>query len=347
MSLSFDTACLPLLLGSLPHRNARQAFEVSRRYAGTLLTWPQLPQISFREQSFVQSAIKFPGLVLDQSTARIYVDRTDVEKEQIRLALAYLEHNAAYAAWSPHDALGLAELEYQATALRETRALKGQIMGPISLALQLTDEHQRPLIYDERLLEALGHFIWLRVIWQESYLSEFIDTTIICIEEPLLDMVGTPFVPLGWEDIRRRLDEIFSGIAGCRALFAGGAVDWKEVLETSVDLIIADVYQHSESLLAAVESLTEFLDRDGIVGLGIIPADAHTLSHITSEHLVQRVVDLVQLFEQEGIASERLLRQSVISVSGLLGSLEVAHAEQALELTCEVSNALRERYQFG
>lgn len=347
MSLSFDTACLPLLLGSLPHRSARQAFEVSRRYAGTLLTWPQLPQISFREQSFVQSAIKFPGLVLDQSTARIYVDRKNTETEQARLALAYLEHNAAYASWSPHDALGLAELEYHAAALRETRALKGQIMGPISLALQLTDEHQRPLIYDERLAEALGHFIWLRVIWQEAYLSEFVDTTIMCVEEPLLDMVGTPFVPLGWEDIRRRLNDTFSGIVGCRALFAGGAVDWKEVLDTSVDLIIADVYQHGESLLAAVEALIEFLDRGGIVGLGIVPADAHALSQVTSEFLVQCVIDLVQLFEQEGIQSEQLLRQSVISVSGLLGSLEVAHAERALELAHEVSNVLRKQYEFA
>ena len=44
MPLPFEPACMPLLLGALPHRGASQALEVSRRFAGGLLAWPQLPQ---------------------------------------------------------------------------------------------------------------------------------------------------------------------------------------------------------------------------------------------------------------------------------------------------------------
>jgi len=75
MPLPFQPSCLPLLLGSLPHRSAIQALEASGRYAGTLLAWPQLPQRSFREQSLVQSAVGFPGLVVDGAHAQVYVDR--------------------------------------------------------------------------------------------------------------------------------------------------------------------------------------------------------------------------------------------------------------------------------
>src|SRR3712207_5424719 len=64
MTLPFSPACLPLLLGGLPYRSAAQALEISRRYAGSLLAWPQLPRRGFREQGYVQSAIGFPGLVI-------------------------------------------------------------------------------------------------------------------------------------------------------------------------------------------------------------------------------------------------------------------------------------------
>ena len=126
MSLPFAPACLPLLLGGLPHRNAAQALEVSRRYAGALLAWPQLPQRSFREQSVVQSMLGFPGFVIDEAQSRAYVDRRRAERELDRLGLAYLEDRYTYVALSADDALGLDELLHQAEALRGVQALKGQ-----------------------------------------------------------------------------------------------------------------------------------------------------------------------------------------------------------------------------
>jgi len=69
-------------------RGAAQALDLSRRYAGALLAWPQLPQRGFREQSFVQSAIGFPGLVVDAPRARVFVDRATAEREIDRLDAA-------------------------------------------------------------------------------------------------------------------------------------------------------------------------------------------------------------------------------------------------------------------
>lgn len=110
MPLPFQPACLPLSLGALPHRSAVQALDLSRRYTGTLLAWPQLPQRSFREQCLVQSIIGFPGLVVDAAALRVYVDRNEAERQIDSLLLAYLEHTIGYAALSADDAAGLAEL---------------------------------------------------------------------------------------------------------------------------------------------------------------------------------------------------------------------------------------------
>src|SRR5262245_34609002 len=181
MPLPFEPACLPLLLGSLPHRSPAQALEVSRRYAGALLAWPQLPERGFREQSFVQSAIGFPGLVVDAAQGRMYIDRSAAERGLDRLALAYLEDDYEYAALGPEDAVGLTELLRQGDALRGARALKGQLVGPISLAAHLIDDRQRPLIYDEMFLEAICQHLRLRAAWQEAQLGEHGQAVIICL----------------------------------------------------------------------------------------------------------------------------------------------------------------------
>jgi hypothetical protein len=347
MSLPFVPACLPLLLGGLPHRSAAQALDISRRHAGQLLTWPQLPQRSFREQSFVQSAIGFPGLVIDPIHSRVYVDRGRAEREMDRLALAYLQDRSTYAALAPDDASGLEELTRQRDSLRGALALKGQLLGPISLAAQLTDEHDQPLIYDDMLFDALVQHLRLRAEWQEAQLLELNDSTIICIDEPFLDTVGLPFVPLDWDRAREQIDQALEGVRGYKGVFASGAVNWSQVLQTSVDLVIADVYNHDAALVAAAPALTTFLEHEGIVGLGIVPADEELADQLSADQLVGRIVALAEQFEPAGIAPDRLLRQAVVSTTNSLSRLSIANAERTLQLLAEVSKLLREQYAFA
>jgi hypothetical protein len=344
MTLPFEPACLPLLLGSLPHRSAAQALELSRRYAGSLLAWPQLPARSFREQSFVQSAAGFPGLVVDTAHSRIYVDRAAAERGLDRLALAYLKDDIDYAALLPEDAAGLQELLRQGENLRGVQVLKGQLIGPISLAAHLIDDRQRPLIYDEILTEAICQHLRLRAAWQEARMGEWGHTTIVCLDEPFLEAVGMPFLPLDWQLARDQIDEVLGGVRGCKALFAGGAVDWHAALQTSVELIIADVYEHGQGLVAAAAELAAFLERDGVVGLGLIPADEDTFRHATAEGLVGRLETLLGELEGMGIERDRLLRQAVVTPTDSLGWLSVESAEHALQLVAEVSRLLREQY---
>jgi len=347
MSLPLVPACLPLLLGGLPHRSAAQALEVSRRYAGQLLAWPQLPQRSFREQSFVQSAIGFPGLVIDATQSRVYVDRASAESDMDRFSLAYLQGRSTYAALTSDIAPGLEELVRQRDVARGALALKGQILGPISLAAQLTDEHDRPLIYDDMLFDALVQHLRLRAEWQETQLLELNDSSIMCIDEPFLETVGLPFLPLDWNRTREQIDQVLAGVRGYKGIFAGGAVDWAQVLQTSVDLIVADVYNHGDGLVAAGPSLATFLEHDGIVGLGIMPGEEEQIEQIHADQLVEQIARLAQQLEPSGITTERLLRQSVVSTTGTLGHLSTGAAERALQQLAEVSSLLRQQFNLS
>jgi len=346
MSLPFNPACTPLLLGGLPHRSAGEALEFARRIGSGLLAWPALPRLNRREQSLTQSALGFPGLTLDASSARVYVDRKRAERELDQLTLAYLESDSGYAMLAPEDASTLYELLRQGEAGRGIRALIGQTLGPISLALQLTDEQQRPLIYDDMLFDAITQHLRLRLMWQEASLSELGDVTILCLNEPLLDAVGQPFLPLEWDDARARLDDVLGGVIGCKGIAAGGAVDWKEVLQTSAELIVADIWDHAAALLAAAAPLAAFVKRTGVVGLGIVPADADSLRQISIDQLTARLIALLDQLQMEGLTTDMLLPRTVLALSGPLDHLDLRSAERALQLLGELSTRLRARYQL-
>jgi hypothetical protein len=346
MLLPFSPLCAPLLLGALPHRSAAQAVAASRRHAGELLAWPQLPQRSFREQSLAQSVVGFPGLVLDASRDHLHVDRAVAVRGLDQLGLAYLENNVSFAALAPNDAAGLSELQRQRDGLRGVRAIKGQLLGPISVAAQLTDEQHRPLLYDDTLFDAVAQFLSLRANWQERHLSDLAATTIICLDEPLLDVVGQPFLPLDWDRVRGQIEVVFDGVSGCRAIFASGNADWAGVLETSADMIIADMFSSSHALAAAAGALAAFLERGGVVGIGIVPTDEDALAQATPDSLARRVGALARELAAHGIRPELLLAQAVITSSGTLGRLNVPAAERALQMAAELSHLLREQYSL-
>lgn len=343
MSLPFPPACVPLLLGALPHRSAAQALDVSRRYAGALLAWPQLPQRSFREQHLVQSVIGFPGLVVDAAASRVYVDHAEAEQQLDALSLAYLEHSVGYAALSGDDAAGFAEL-VRIGGGRDLRAVKGQILGPISAAIQLTDEREQPLIYDDMLFDALAHHLRLRVAWQELRLSEVAPTTIICVDEPLLEAAALPFFPHNRERVYDQIDEVLGGISGCRALYVGGDVDLAGLMQTSVELLIAEFASYRQAFAANGAPLAEFLERGGIVGLGIVPTNEDLLASASVELLCREFATFLDRVESLGVARDRLVQQMVVTTDGSLGYLSVADAEQALQLVAGVSQRLREEY---
>ncbi|MCS6842141.1 MAG: hypothetical protein NZ701_15350 [Roseiflexus sp.] len=343
MPLPFQPACLPLLLGALPHRSAVQALDISRRYAGTLLAWPQLPQRSFREQCLVQSIIGFPGLVVDAAALRVYVDRNEAERQIDSLLLAYLEHTIGYAALSADDAAGLAEL-IRSGGRRDLRAVKGQILGPVSVALQLTDEREQPLIYDDMLFDAIAQMLRLRVAWQELWLSKISPATIICVDEPLLEAVALPFFPHDWDRVAAQIDEVLAGVRGCRALYVCGAVDLQRLMQTSVELLIAESTLYRHLCASGCDALLAFLERGGMVGIGIVPSGNERLATTSVDSLFREFTAFLDDITSQGVARDLLLQRTVITPAQSLGYLDLASAERALQLLAEVSQRIREEY---
>lgn len=344
MPLSFQAACLPVAQGSLPHSTVAQALGILLKTTPTILTLPQLVRRNLREWSYVRSGLGFPGLMVDQRTERVYVDRGRAEQGLDRLGLAYLQDDTETGMLPAEDLSAWAEVLRGVAQNFRGCALVGQMFGPVSLSLQLTDEHLRPLIYDPVLLEALTQHLMLRAAWFSSQLANYADDIIICLEEPFLDAFGSPFFPLDWDQGIELLERAFAGVSGCRGLVAGGSVNWSAVLETSVEYIVFDAYEHSATMLAAAGALAGFFERAGVLVWGLVPTDERTLAHTTAASVVAHYEGLLDALADAGIARETALQASLISTSTSLDHLPVTLAEQALCLCAEVSDLLRSKY---
>lgn len=356
MPLSFQPACLPVAPSGLPHTHPSQAISLLRKTTPAVFTWPRLPRRSLREQLPIQSIAGFPGLTFDQATRHVYIDQSVAEHELVRLGLSYLQYDATIGALTVEDAASLGELLRTAELPIAPKAIVSHLAGPVSLGLQLADQQHRPLGYEPMLLEGLTHYLALRVAWLTTQLAHLTDDLIICLDEPLLTAVNSPFCPIDWEYAAELLEQVFAATTGCRGIIVGdfGARDkrydlvpaWHALLETSVELIVVDVYHYSTTLVSAVEVLPGFLRRPGFLTWGLIPVDADELGSETSASLVARFEHILGLLTAAGVSRDELLEATLISTNGSLEHLSETAAEQALYLCADVSRQLRSKYEL-
>lgn len=341
LKADFELGMLATAVGSMPHTEPQPALDLVMRYL-PIPVWPQLPNRSFRENMYVQYSEGFPGVVL-QGEERIYVDRGRRLDEGLeQLYLAYLQNHLDAYAISPQYAAGLHTM--LAADLREAAAVKGQVTGPISWGLSVTDQARRPILYDEVLADALAKHLRLKAAWQEQALASLNPRTIIFVDEPYLSALGSAFVSVSRELTIGLLEEVLAGIQGLRGVHCCGNTDWSLLLETSLDILSFDAYNYAESLSLYPEQVGAFLDRGGIIAWGIIPNQQEALEGETVESLTFRLEEAMALLTRKGIGREVLLQHCLITPSCGLASLTPEQAGRALELAASLSKAWRARH---
>ncbi len=328
-----------LAVGSLPHPDPETT---CRLVLGTMdiPTWPQLPRRSFRENMYVQYSEHFPGLITAHE--RIYVDRErHLDPELEELYVAYLMNDLEYATISPDYAAGL--YHFLAMDLGQPLAVKGQVTGPVSWALTVVDQDRRPILYDDVLAEAVGKHLRLKAAWMERELKKQAAETILFVDEPYMSSFGSAYISLDRSQVQTLLEEVFAGIEGLKGVHCCGNTDWSLLLSTSADILNLDAYEFAEALVLYPDQVSAFLERGGIIAWGIVPASDQVWAE-TTDSLVERFHQVLGLLTAKGISREDLLEAALITPSCGCGSLEIPTAERVLQLTGQVSRALRERY---
>ncbi len=336
-----DFGCLPTIIGSMPQKDAASACNQITHYLKDIPAWPQLPVRSFLENMYVQYSEGFPGIVVGDN--KIHVDKaTSGGKELENLYAAYIDNDFSRYAISPEYAAGLHY--FLGMDSLSPKAVKGQVTGPVSWGLTITDENRKSVIYDDVLGDAAARLLRLKAAWMEKVLRKLSKNTIIFLDEPYMVSFGSAFFSVSREKVIELMEEVLGGISGLKGVHCCGNTDWSVLLDTSIDILNFDTYNYAESLTLYPAEVKKFIDRNGVIAWGIVANDEESLEGETVSSLKDRLEEAMAPFTRNGIKFDQLVKQSLLTPSCSLASMSVDAAGRVLELMADLSDNMRRRY---
>ncbi len=341
MTPKIEFGCLPTMIGTLPLTDAMEACSLVVKYLPDLPAWPQLPKRTNLENMYIQYSEGFPGVALDGN--KIYVERTaefDVQLEQ--LYAAYSKNEPDRYSISAEYAAGLHA--FRTIERKSPGMVKGQITGPISWGLSVTDHEQRGILYDDLLAEAAAKFLRLKAVWQEKFLQTISTDTVIFIDEPYLTSLGSAFVAISNKQVTALLEEVFSGIEGYKGVHCCGSTDWSLLLNSTADVLSFDAYNYADSLSCYPAEVKAFLERGGTIAWGIVANDEDALAKETLFSLYDRLGEAIAPFTRDGISFKQVVAQSLLTPSCGLASMSAEAVTEALQLLTELSAKVKRKY---
>jgi methionine synthase II (cobalamin-independent) len=335
-------------VGSVPHSEAQA---VARLLIESLdiPAWPQLPRRTFLENMYTQFSAALPALVLDETKEKIYFNtRADLTQAITPFYEHILADDLDFFALPEQYAGGFYALLQQLPG-RGNGWVKGQVTGPISFGLTVTDQDLRASLYHEHLVDVIVKNIALCARWQIRELKALRPGVILFVDEPYMASFGSAYISLSREQVVSLLDEVFQAIHDEGAL-AGvhccANTDWSVLLDTQVDILNLDAYGYLNNLALYPEELGTFLERGGQIAWGMVPnneAIKATSAKQLAVDLRRGIDQIVQRASQRGVPLPTDLDQiSLLSPSCGLGSTSVEIAEQVIETLAGTASALRQ-----
>jgi methionine synthase II (cobalamin-independent) len=338
------------VIGSFPHKEADSALYNRLAMDLDIPAWPQWARRTFYENMYVQYSAPLPNLVVDEANEKITFDTTGDLTDALEIFYAnYLEDDLDAFALTPKYAAGFFGMLEQLQSTPDGKWVKGQVTGPISVGLTVTDQDLRASLYNEMLADALVKNAAMNARWQVQQLRTVRPNAIIFVDEPYMASFGSAYISLSREQVVAMLDEVFAAIHQEGAM-AGthccANTDWSVLLATTVDILNLDAYGYLDNLALYPEELRAFLDCGGVIAWGIVPND-EDIYEVTPEDLVQRLRQGLALIQEKAqargvnITSQELAARSLITPACGLGPTTVDVAERALNVLERVGEILR------
>jgi methionine synthase II (cobalamin-independent) len=298
---------------------------------------------------YAQYSEGLPGIRVDEENGRILfqVDES-LEAELERFYQAVIDEELERFAISEEYAAGLQHFVSGAflTELEKKPFVKGQVTGPISYGLTVTDQSRRASLYNETLEQVIVKGLALKSKWETQLLRRAAPgaKVVMFFDEPYLVSVGSALISVSREQVIRDIKECIDGSgADLTGIHCCGRTDWSALFETGADILNFDAFDYLDSFIAYGEEIKEYIQRGGIIAWGVVPNDERVFGE-TGEMLAGIVESAFDILESRGIDRLALANQSMITTTCGLGPASVEVAQRALHLLEEVSGTLRKRY---
>jgi hypothetical protein len=337
--MDFNPNFLTTHVGSMPHikldglcRQLVNALDIP--------AWPQMTRRVFRESMYIQYSAGLPGLVVDTAGEKIFFDTTkDLTPDLETFYERYLADDVEAFPLAQEDAAGFYGMLEALRATPGGEWCKGQIVGPISFGLTITDQNLRASLYNETLTDVIIKNMAMKARWQVRQLHTVRPRVLMCVDEPYMASFGSAYISLNRERAIAMLDEIFAAIHQEGAL-AGvhccANTDWSVLLGTSVDFLNLDAYGYLQNLALYPNELRAFLDRGGIIAWGLVP-NSEEIGNTTPPQLAERLWRGLEALAANAktrgvtLCAEEFAARSLITPACGLGSTTVEIAGRVLE----------------
>ena len=338
-------------IGSYPHNNVDDACDLILKTLPEIPCWPQLPERDMNEEMLVQYTEGLPFLKIDPVKKSVYVDMPEDNTDKLEeFYNNYMSEDPGLFALSDSHALGFSNMirllkEKKPVGLR---AIKGQIVGPITLAGSLKDPEQIAMLHNPVLFDVIVKLLAMKACWQLDQYAAFGLPRIIFLDEPYLSSYGSAFASLKKEQIVESLNEIFLAIHNRESLsgiHCCGNTDWTMLMETQVDIINFDAFGYMDTMLIYKKEVRTFLERGGIMAWGIVPT-TDSIKDVTIGDLMDKMTSAVDRLVDSGIDQKLIIENSLITPSCGTGTMPLAEAEKAMTLTHELTIKLKDKYKI-
>jgi hypothetical protein len=343
----FKGSCSATAIGSFPHLKVEEAFGLISRTLPELPCWPQLPKVNFEEEMCVQYSEGMPFFRLQAGQKRFYLELCEEAEVLEALYDRYQRKDFSGATISDKYASGLHAIKQHLPNFPRARAVKGQIVGPVTMAGNLKDPQGVAALHDPTVFEAIIKHLCLKARWQVDLLSRFGLPVILFVDEPYLSCLGAAFATIEKDSVVKSLRELFETLRDSGAvtgIHCCGNTDWSMVLETGVDILSFDAFFFMDKVLGYSHELKDFLERGGILSWGIVPTTSADLRDVTLEVLIKKMEAGINHLCKKGVPKELSLERSLLTPSCGTGTLTVAESEKAMNLNYQLSVHLKERY---
>lgn len=293
-------------IGSLPFEKTEEAIEVIKKF--DIPFWPQLPKISYLENMYIQYSEGLPFACINEEKKNIHFKLEDPDDKELE---------SFYEKVLSEDLDSFSISEERAAGLHAvlkspipSKKIKGQIVGPVSFGLTVTDENKKAVFYHDVFKEILVKGLTLKARWMIRELKKVYDEVYMFIDEPYLSQIGSAFISLDPEEVKTFLKEMLDEInkEAVSGIHCCGETDWGMLLDLPFKILSFDAFNYS--LLPFAEKIKKFMENGGKVLFGAVPAEK-TIAELDNEKIKSKIDEEIGLLVKAGI-DEGLIRQNMM-----------------------------------
>ena len=347
--MKFYAKGLSTAIGSYPHKDTKAACKLILETTPEVPTWPQLPNIDFREQMDILYSEGFPSLVMDKEKQKIYFD-TSIDTSEL-LANFYekvVAEDYDYFKISSDFSRGIpAYEEYLSNNdISKIKYIKTQIIGPVTFGLGTVDEAKRAIYYNEMFRDVVVKGITMKAKWMVNRFKKFNKPQICFVDEPILSAFGSStYVSVQRQDVINCLNEVAEALHQDDVLVGThccGNTEWSILVDAGIDIINFDAFEFGDTIAHYPDKIKLLLERGGALACGIVPTSEKILNE-TPKTLFEKLEKVIKDLSSKGIEESLIWNQTMVTPSCGTGSLKLEVAENIFRQLKEVCELVKNK----